>query len=86
LKATEQPIDTDTAAGKCLVDMLGVFAEFEMNPVSVFRSGRSRQFRQTSPPMMPQLVQTMRRRNAGTGMSADHWSTFITASWWQHSQ
>jgi DNA invertase Pin-like site-specific DNA recombinase len=31
LKATEQPIDTSTAAGKCFLDMLGVFAEFEMN-------------------------------------------------------
>jgi DNA invertase Pin-like site-specific DNA recombinase len=32
LKATEQPIDTGTAAGKCFLDMLGVFAEFETNP------------------------------------------------------
>jgi DNA invertase Pin-like site-specific DNA recombinase len=31
LKATEQPIDTATAAGKAFVDMLGVFAEFETN-------------------------------------------------------
>jgi DNA invertase Pin-like site-specific DNA recombinase len=31
LRATEQPIDTRTAAGKCLLDMLGVFAEFETN-------------------------------------------------------
>lgn len=29
LKATEQPIDTSTAAGKCFLDMLSVFAEFE---------------------------------------------------------
>lgn len=29
LKASEQPIDTTTAAGKCFLDMLGVFAEFE---------------------------------------------------------
>jgi DNA invertase Pin-like site-specific DNA recombinase len=27
LKATERPIDTGTAAGKCFLDMLGVFAE-----------------------------------------------------------
>ena len=26
LRATEQPIDTSTAAGKCFLDMLGVFA------------------------------------------------------------
>ena len=31
LIATEQPINTDTAAGKCFFDMLGVFAEFETN-------------------------------------------------------
>ena len=31
LKATEQPIDTSTAAGQCFLDMLGVFAEFETN-------------------------------------------------------
>ena len=31
LKATEQPIDASTAAGKALLDMLGVFAEFETN-------------------------------------------------------
>lgn len=31
LKATEQPIDMTTAAGKCFLDMLGVFAEFETN-------------------------------------------------------
>jgi DNA invertase Pin-like site-specific DNA recombinase len=30
-RATEQPIDTGTAAGKCFLDMLGVFAEFETN-------------------------------------------------------
>lgn len=29
LRATEQPIDTSTPAGKAFVDMLGVFAEFE---------------------------------------------------------
>lgn len=31
LMATEQPIDTSTAAGKAFLDMLGVFAEFETN-------------------------------------------------------
>ena len=29
LTATEQPVDTSTAAGKVFFDMLGVFAEFE---------------------------------------------------------
>jgi DNA invertase Pin-like site-specific DNA recombinase len=31
LKATEQPVNTDNAAGKAFLDMLGVFAEFETN-------------------------------------------------------
>jgi hypothetical protein len=31
LQATEQPIDTRSAAGKAFLDMLGVFAEFETN-------------------------------------------------------
>ncbi|MEA2787915.1 MAG: hypothetical protein QOG73_321, partial [Acetobacteraceae bacterium] len=31
LRATEQPVDTGTAAGKGFLDMLGVFAEFETN-------------------------------------------------------
>ena len=31
LSATEQPIDTSTSAGKCFLDMLGVFGEFETN-------------------------------------------------------
>jgi len=31
LKATEQPIDTSSAAGKAFLDMLGVFSEFETN-------------------------------------------------------
>jgi DNA invertase Pin-like site-specific DNA recombinase len=31
LRATEQPVDTASAAGKAFLDMLGVFAEFETN-------------------------------------------------------
>jgi DNA invertase Pin-like site-specific DNA recombinase len=31
LKTTDFSVDTDTATGKCFVDMLGVFAEFETN-------------------------------------------------------
>ena len=31
LSATEQPIHTNTSAGKCFLDMLGVFGEFETN-------------------------------------------------------
>jgi Resolvase, N terminal domain len=59
LKATEQPIDTSTAAGKCFLDMLGVFAKFETNlrrerqlegiakakAADVYRGGRRRSTR-----------------------------------------
>jgi len=31
LRATEQSVDTRTSAGKCFLDMLSVFAEFETN-------------------------------------------------------
>jgi DNA invertase Pin-like site-specific DNA recombinase len=31
LQATDQPVDTSSAAGKCFLSMLGVFAEFETN-------------------------------------------------------
>jgi DNA invertase Pin-like site-specific DNA recombinase len=31
LRATEQPVNPGTAAGKAFLDMLGVFAEFETN-------------------------------------------------------
>ncbi len=31
LRATDQPVDTGTAAGEAFLDMLGVFAEFETN-------------------------------------------------------
>ena len=31
ISATEQPINTQTSAGKCFLDMLGVFGEFETN-------------------------------------------------------
>ena len=39
LKATDQPIDTASAAGKAFLDMLGVFAEFE---TSLRKSGKWR--------------------------------------------
>jgi hypothetical protein len=31
LRSSEQPVETGTAAGKALIDILGVFAEFEIN-------------------------------------------------------
>lgn len=59
LRATEQPVDTGTAAGKAFLDMLGVFAEFETNlrrerqleGIRAARSGAST--RGASPVSMP---------------------------------
>jgi DNA invertase Pin-like site-specific DNA recombinase len=46
LKATEQPIDTSTATGKCFLDMLGVFAELDepapRTPAQGDRQGQGR--------------------------------------------
>jgi DNA invertase Pin-like site-specific DNA recombinase len=42
-----QPIDTSTAAGKCFLDMLGVFAEFETN------LGQERQLEASTRPRRP---------------------------------
>jgi hypothetical protein len=39
LKATEQPIDTSTAAGKCFLDMLGVVALGERSESSRVPAG-----------------------------------------------
>ncbi|MBS1205835.1 MAG: rlgA [Proteobacteria bacterium] len=38
LRATEQPVDTRSAAGKAFLDMLGVFAKFETRPRAAHRS------------------------------------------------
>lgn len=40
LRATEQPIDTGTAAGKAFLDMLGVFAEG--NSIAILPRDRAR--------------------------------------------
>ena len=74
LRATEQPIDTGTAAGKAFLDMLGVFAEFETNlrrerqmegiaaakARGVYKGGKAR--------VDPEAV----RRLAGEGMRPAH--------------
>jgi len=47
LRATEQPVDTGTAAGKAFLDMLGVFAEFETTCAANASSKASRRPRRT---------------------------------------
>ena len=58
LKATEQPIDTGTAAGKAFLDMLGVFAEFETNLLN----GRNSQLFILSARLSPDRIVSLPRR------------------------
>ena len=57
LKATEQPVDTGTAAGKAFLDMLGVFAEFETN------LRRERQLEGIAPPRRAASIRVASRRS-----------------------
>src|SRR5262245_65502538 len=74
LKATEQPIDTSTAAGKCFLDMLGVFAEFETNLrrerqlEGIAKAKAAGVYRGRKPSI--DRVEIIRLRNAGKGASA----------------
>ena len=75
LKATEQPIDTSTAAGKCFLDMLGVFAEFETNLAARAPARRDRQGqvgrRVHGPPGLDRCGQGARIEGAGRGTRGD---------------
>ena len=42
IAATEQPVDTSTAAGKAFFDLLGIFAEFETKPAPRAAGRRNR--------------------------------------------
>ncbi len=70
LRATEQPIDMTTAAGKCFLDMLGVFAEFETNlrrerqAEGIARARASGVYRGRAPTIDPATVRQLRN----TGM------------------
>src|ERR1700722_19511276 len=72
LKATEQPIDTGTAAGKCFLDMLGVFAEFETNlrrerQLEGFRQDQGRRGLQGRPPSIEAArVREMKAQGLGS--------------------
>src|SRR5215469_11054995 len=71
LKATEQPIDTSTAAGKCFLDMLGVFAEFETNLrrerqlEGIARAKAEGVYRGRKPSIDPTKVRELRAKGMG---------------------
>lgn len=74
LKATEQPIDTGTAAGRAFLDMLSVFAEFETNlrrerQAEGIAAAKARgAYKGGKPGIDPEAV----RRLAGEGMRPAH--------------
>ena len=71
LKATEQPIDTSTAAGKCFLDMLGVFAEFETNlrrerqMEGISKAKAAGIYKGRKPSIDPQQVRVLRDQGVG---------------------
>jgi DNA invertase Pin-like site-specific DNA recombinase len=71
LKATEQPIDTSTAAGKCFLDMLGVFAEFETNlrrerqMEGISKAKAAGVYKGRKPSIDPQQVRVLRAQGFG---------------------
>jgi DNA invertase Pin-like site-specific DNA recombinase len=71
LQATEQPIDTSTAAGKAFLDMLGVFAEFETNLrrerqlEGIARAKAAGKYKGRKPEIDPAAVQELRARGLG---------------------
>ncbi|WP_366658517.1 recombinase family protein [Fodinicurvata sp. EGI_FJ10296] len=74
LKATEQPIDTRSAAGKAFLDMLGVFSEFETNlrrerQLEGIKRAKARGVYKGRPPKLdPGQVQSL--QNEGLGPTA----------------
>ena len=71
LKATEQPIDTGTAAGKAFLSMLGVFAEFENNlrrerQMEGINAAKARGvYRGRKPSIEPEEIQRLRKEGLG---------------------
>lgn len=71
LQATEQPIDTSTAAGKAFLDMLGVFAEFETNlrrerqMEGIAKAKAAGLYRGRRPSIDPATVRSLRAQGVG---------------------
>ena len=81
LKATEQPIDTGTAAGKCFLDMLGVF-EFETSLrrerqlEGIAKAKAAGVYRGRKPSIEPAQVRELRSQGLGATEiceGARHW-------------
>lgn len=78
LRATEQPIDTATAAGKAFLDMLGVFAEFETNlrrerqMEGIARAKAAGVYKGRPPTIAPEKVRGLKALGLGASEIAKH--------------
>jgi DNA invertase Pin-like site-specific DNA recombinase len=76
LKATEQPIDTSSPAGKAFLGMLGVFAEFETNlrrerQMEGIEAAKARGVYKGRPPSIdPAKIEALRREGLGASAIA----------------
>jgi hypothetical protein len=80
LRATEQPIDTGTVAGKAFLDMLGVFAEFETNlrkerQAEGIAAAKARGvYKGRKPKIDPAITSSVTKRSSGPLLSHDGWA------------
>ena len=87
LRATEQPIDTSTAAGKAFLDMLGVFAEFETNlrrerqMEGIAKAKAAGVYKGRKPSLDPAEVHRLQREGMGPTEIAQHLGVARTTVW-----
>ena len=87
LVATEQPVDTSTAAGKAFLDMLGVFAEFETNlrrerqMEGITRAQAAGRYKGRKPAVDPARVQALRDEGVPAGEIARRLGVARTTVW-----
>ena len=87
LVATEQPVDTSTAAGKAFLDMLGVFAEFETNlrrerqMEGITRAKAAGRYKGRKPAVDPARVRALRNEGVPTGEIARRLGVARTTVW-----
>ena len=87
LVATEQPVDTSTAAGKAFLDMLGVFAEFETNlrrerqMEGITRAKAAGRYKGRKPAVDPARVRALRDEGVPAGEIARRLGVARTTVW-----
>jgi DNA invertase Pin-like site-specific DNA recombinase len=84
LRATEQPIDTSTAAGKAFLEMLGVVAEFETNlrrerQLEGIAAAKARGVYSGRKSIPRPCVSYATRRNLGRVQSPNAWASAVPA-------